>query len=155
MKSRPSGQRTDLKPSNPKDSIGSDKLPLHLVPPAFKAYSALGLLEGACKYGRANWRATGARASIYYDAANRHLDAWFEGEDCDPHTGVNHLANASACLAIIIDSIEAGVLIDDRNIYGGFDKTRLRVNAEVPGIKRLFSDVSPKHYTIADNSHGV
>lgn len=140
----------DFKLSNPKDSIGSDKLPLHLVPASLRAYCALGLLEGACKYGRANWRATGVRASIYYDAAGRHLDAWFEGQTHDPVTGIPHLANAVACLAILIDAGEADMLIDDRNVEGGFAATRNWANGEVPRIKALFAEHNPKHWTIDD-----
>lgn len=146
-----SGAITDHKPTNPKDSIGSNKLPLHLVPPSAKAYCALGLLEGACKYGRANWRNAGVRASIYYDAAARHLDAWFEGQTNDPKTGIPHLANAIACLAILIDATEARMLIDDRNIEGGYGETRDWVNEEVPRIKALFADHNPHHFTIGDN----
>lgn len=146
-----SGAITDHKPTNPKDSIGSNKLPLHLVPPSAKAYCALGLLEGACKYGRANWRNAGVRASIYYDAAGRHLDAWFEGQTNDPKTHIPHLANAIACLAILIDATEARMLIDDRNIEGGYGETRDWVNEEVPRIKALFADHNPHHFTIADD----
>ena len=69
----------DSKPTNPKDLIGSDKLPLHLWPQTATALGAVALLEGALKYGRANWRHAGVRASIYYDAAMRHWGAWFEG----------------------------------------------------------------------------
>ena len=103
------------KQSNPKDLISSDKLPLHLWPNTATAMGCLGLLEGACKYGRSNWRVAGVRASIYYDAAKRHLDAWFEGEELSPE-GVPHLANALACLAIIVDAEAAGKLNDDRNV---------------------------------------
>lgn len=46
----------NLKSTNPKDIIGSDKLPLHLVPFSAIAYECLAYLEGALKYGRANWR---------------------------------------------------------------------------------------------------
>jgi hypothetical protein len=56
------------KDTNPKDAVGSDKLPLHLWPESATMYGCLGLLEGMSKYGRSNWRAAGVRASIYYDA---------------------------------------------------------------------------------------
>ena len=67
------------KPSNPKDAIGSDKLPLHLWPALASAEGSLALLDGALKYGRSNFRVAGVRASIYNDALRRHMDAWFEG----------------------------------------------------------------------------
>jgi hypothetical protein len=60
-----------LKPSNPKDAIGSSKLPLHLWPETATLLGSLGLLDGMLKYGRAIFRAIGVRASIYYDACRR------------------------------------------------------------------------------------
>ena len=36
-----------LKPTNPKDIIGSNKVPMSMVPETALAYAALGLLEGA------------------------------------------------------------------------------------------------------------
>lgn len=74
----------------------------------------LGLMDGALKYGRANWRVSGVRASIYFDAASRHLNAWFEGEGQDPDSGLPHLSHALACLAILVDAEAAGMLVDDR-----------------------------------------
>ena len=71
------------KPTNPKDAIGSGKLPLHLWPTTATALGCISMLNGMLKYGRSNFRAVGIRASIYYDAAMRHLNAWFEGEDDD------------------------------------------------------------------------
>lgn len=66
---------SDVKPTNPKDLIGSGKLPLHLWPTTATAMGCIGLLEGMLKYGRSNWREAGVRASIYVDACKRHLDA--------------------------------------------------------------------------------
>ena len=48
-----------MKPSNPKDMIGSNKLPLHLWPNTATAMGSLGFLNGALKYGRANFREIG------------------------------------------------------------------------------------------------
>ncbi len=50
---------------NPKDSIGSTKIPMHLWPDTATVYGALALLDGAAKYGRGNYRASPVRASIY------------------------------------------------------------------------------------------
>lgn len=140
---------TDInsKPSNPKDAIGADKLPLHLWPPAATAMGCIGLCEGATKYGRANWRAAGVRASIYYDACRRHLDAWFEGEEVAPDSGVPHLANALACLAIIVDAQAAGKLVDDRNYRGeGYRELVESLTPHVARLKILHADKAPKHW---------
>ncbi len=86
------------------------------------------------KYGRSNFRAVGVRASIYYDAASRHLNAWFEGEAVDPDSGLPHLAHALACLAIIVDAEAAGKLNDDRMHPGGY---RALINSLTPHVARL------------------
>lgn len=139
------------KPSNPKDILGSSKLPLHLWPETATLYGAMGFLDGALKYGRSNFRAVGVRASIYYDAARRHLNAWFEGEDLDPDSGLSHLSHALASIAIIVDALEAGKLTDDRMIQGGYRKTIDRLTADVERLKEKYKDRNPKHYTIRDN----
>lgn len=145
------------KPTNPKDIIGSGKLPIHLWPTTATALGCLGLLDGLLKYGRSNYRAIGVRASIYYDAARRHLDAWFEGEDIDPDSGLPHLAHALACIAIIVDARAAGKLNDDRMFPGGYRNLIDELTPHVARLKALHADKSPvhggqpKHYTIADS----
>jgi hypothetical protein len=144
------------KDTNPKDSIGASKLPLHLWPQSATALGSLGLLEGALKYGRANWRHSGVRASIYFDACSRHLAAWFNGEDDSSDVGVPHLANALACLAILVDAEANGKLIDDRNHTPDSEVNYASyVNYLTPFVEKLkerFKDKSPKHWTIADDS---
>jgi hypothetical protein len=142
------------KQSNPKDLIGSDKLPLHLWPTTATAMGCIGMLNGMLKYGRTNFRAVGVRATIYIDAALRHLAAWIEGEECDPDDGVPHLAAALSCIAIVVDAHAAGKLNDDRMVAGGYRKL---VDALTPHVKRLkehHKDRNPKHYTIDDNNPG-
>lgn len=102
------------KASNPKDGAATTRLDLSLFPATARAYGALAMVEGDLKYGGYNYRTVGVRASVYYAAANRHLDKWFNGEDIDPKTGVPHLANAMACIGVIIDSIENDNWTDDR-----------------------------------------
>jgi len=139
------------KPSNPKDIIGSSKLPLHLWPTTATALGSLGLLDGALKYGRSNFRMIGIRASIYVDAAHRHINAWFEGEEMDPDSGLPHLAHALACLAIIVDAQAAGKMTDDRILAGGYRKLVTDLTPHVARLKELHAGKSPHHYTIADN----
>lgn len=139
-----------LKDTNPKDAIGCQKLPLHLWPSTATAMGCLGLLDGALKYGRANWRASGVRASIYFDAASRHLNAWFEGEEQDPDSGLPHLAHALACLAIVVDAEAAGLLVDDRQVPGGYRALISKLTPLVPELQEVHADRTPKHFTIAD-----
>lgn len=137
---------------NPKDAIGGNKLPLHLWPPAATALGSLGLLDGMLKYGRSNFRVIGVRASIYVDAAQRHLNAWFEGEEVDPDSGLPHLAHALACLAILVDTQAAGTLQDDRSVAGGHRQHINDLTPHVARLKALHADKHPKHYTIKDNA---
>lgn len=138
------------KPSNPKDCLGSLKVPLHLWPETATVMGSLGLLDGALKYGRANFRVIGIRYSIYIDALRRHVNALFEGEDLDPDSGLPHEAHALACLAIIIDAKAAGKLTDDRQVSGGYRHLIDELTPHVARLKQQYASRNPKHYTIAD-----
>lgn len=106
---------SEWKPTNnPKDALGTAKAPLHLIPQTALVAASMAFLEGREKYGQFNWRVTGVRASVYQAALLRHMAAWFDGEDIDPDSGLSHLWKAIACLAILIDASELGVLEDDR-----------------------------------------
>jgi len=144
----------ETKPSNPKDAIGSTKLPMHLIPGTALAHLSLAFLEGALKYGKFNWRVAGVRASIYLDAMKRHIEKWENGDDCDPETLVNHLSSVMACCAIVLDASLCGKLTDDRPpkapVGGLIDA--LAVN--VKHLQDLFAGHSPHHHTITDNSEG-
>jgi len=126
------------KPSNPKDLIGSSKIPIHLWPTTATMMGALGFLDGALKYGRSNFREVGVRASIYYDAARRHLDAWFEGEDVDPDSGLPHAQAAEK-------------LNDDRMVAGGYRSLADTLTPHVERLKQKHGDKQVKHYTIQDS----
>ena len=139
------------KQTNPKHALGSDKIPLHLWPETATVLGALGCLDGALKYGRANFRMSGIRASVYYDATRRHINAWFEGEDTDPDSGLPHVAHALACLAIVVDAGAAGRLTDDRMIKGGYRTLIDAMTPHVARLKALHADEHPRHYTIADD----
>lgn len=106
----------NVKPTNPKDSVGIKKVPTHVFPPRIMAEVGLALLEGARKYGSYNWRAAGVRASVYYDAVDRHLGAWWEGQDLDPDSGLSHVTKAIAGLTVLRDSMMQGNWTDDRPI---------------------------------------
>ena len=142
----PSGKDT-----NPKDAIGSGKLPIHLWPSTATMMGCIGLLNGMLKYGRSNWRVAGVRASIYYDACRRHIDAWFEGEDTDPDDNVPHLSAALACLAIIVDSDAAGKLNDDRQVAGGYRGLRETLTPLVGQLKEHHAGREPRHCNIKDS----
>jgi hypothetical protein len=104
---------------NPKDLIGSTKVPLSAIPPVATAHEACALLDGELKYGFRNWRKEPVSARIYVDAAKRHLDAWLECEEFSSDSGVHHLGHARATCGILLDAQANGTLIDDR-ISGKF-----------------------------------
>lgn len=104
----------NFKDTNPKDAVGTKKVPFSTVPCRVIAEIGNAMLEGARKYGRHNYRIAGVRASVYYDAFLRHLMAWWEGEDIDPDSGLNHIVKATACLVVLRDSMLCDNWIDDR-----------------------------------------
>ena len=99
---------------NPKDALGSAKNPHGCVSRAVLAEVGLAMMEGSRKYGRHNYRVSPVRAEVYNDACNRHVDAWWEGEDIDPDSGLHHLSKAIASLFVIRDAIIQGCWYDDR-----------------------------------------
>ncbi|KVO11740.1 hypothetical protein WJ73_19520 [Burkholderia ubonensis] len=142
----------DVKPTNPKDAIATDKLPLHLLSPFVKAYQAIAHYLGNVKYGAWNWRAAGIRLSVYKSALDRHMDLFWEGEFYDQVDGTPHLANAMACLNIIADAWLTGNAIDDRppSNAARLAEVRAELEALMPKIRAKYADKHPRHFTIAD-----
>jgi len=136
--------------TNPKDIIGSDKVPLSLFPAAAVEQGSLAMLDGALKYGRDNFRVAGVRSSIYVDAMLRHLYAWNNGEDNAPDSGVNHLGHVLACAAIILDAQAQGKLNDDRKPFQDVGASFRLSESAVKDMKKKHADKNPKHYTIWD-----
>jgi hypothetical protein len=104
----------DIKATNPKDAIGSSKLPMHLVPDTLMIFAAMGFAEGDSKYVGYNFRIAGVRATVYIAALRRHFMRYVNGEWADKKTGVPHLASVVACAGILIDGHVVGNIIDDR-----------------------------------------
>jgi hypothetical protein len=128
----------EKKDTNPKDSFGVKKVGLHVLPCGVLMELALAMTEGGLKYGAHNYRAMGVRASVYYDAAMRHLMAWWEGQDIDPDSGVSHVIKAMACLLVVRDGQIMGNWEDDRPIQvpGGLD---------IVGLNKLAAELITKY----------
>jgi len=103
---------------NPKDKIGKTKVPLSYLSGPSLVHEALAMKNGADKYGRGNWRDDPVCATIYIDAALRHIFSWLDGVEYAEDSGIHHLGHAKATLAIILDAMEQGTLIDDRPAMG-------------------------------------
>lgn len=138
------------KAGNPKDAISGSKLPLGLWPATATAMGALGLLDGATRYGQANYRVMGARASVYINALRRHLEAYAEGEEASPDSGVPHLASMLANIAILVDCSAAGNLVDDRTFPGGYHTLVDQLTEISNRIQAERAHLHPHHYTKAD-----
>lgn len=108
------GSHSKATTPNPKDLLGAVKISLSKLPAVAVAHGAHAMMDGAEKYGPYNWRDKAVLASIYVDAAKRHIDDWFEGQRVAADSEVHHLGHAIACLAIILDAELHEALIDDR-----------------------------------------
>lgn len=131
---------TVKKETNPKDALGIKKVPLHCVPSAPLLEVGLAMMEGGRKYGAHNYRAIGVRASTYYDAAMRHLIAWWEGEDIDPDSGLHHVIKAAASLFVLRDSMFMKNYEDDRPIKYSDGLDISRFNELAKGIIKKYPD---------------
>lgn len=103
-----------LPDDNPKTAFGQAKPQLHAIPPIALLLLGQAMAEGERKYGGFNWREDKVSASVYYDAALRHLLSWWDGEDIDPDSGLPHPVKAMACLAIVLDAMHQDWLNDNR-----------------------------------------
>ena len=72
------------------------------------------LMFGMEKYGPRNWEA-GMEWSRLYDAALRHLDAWWRRDPSDDESGITHLAHAICCILFLLAyELRRMVQFDDR-----------------------------------------
>lgn len=99
---------------NPKQKFGEAKYEMSYVPAQVLALLSVGMKEGAIKYGDHNYRDTKIKASTYYNANMRHWQAFWEGEDIDPDSGLPHPLKAACCSLIMVDAIMNGNWEDDR-----------------------------------------
>ena len=96
------------------------KPPIHLVPTKTISDAAYVFGFGAQKYGENNWREdlNIMPFSRQYSSIQRHMMAWFSGEDLDPESGLPHLDHALTQLMILKTSVDFAdkTQIDDRYI---------------------------------------
>lgn len=127
--------------SNPKDSVGVRKWrQFATVPQTVIADVGVGMLEGARKYGRHNYRVAGVRASVYVDAAMGHVAQWWEGEDIDADSGLSHITKAICSLVVLRDAMIQGMLTDDRPPKANLDLLRTDLQKAVDSIFERYPD---------------
>lgn len=129
---------------NPKDLIGNTKVSISKFPVIAATYGAMAMMDGAEKYGAYNWRDKDVIASIYIDAALRHLYCWFEGQERATDSKVHHLGHAIACCAILLDAQGTGHLVDDRPL------SRETTNEMISRVNKLSPE---KRQEWADDGH--
>lgn len=103
---------------NPKTIHGLAKPSTWGIPTTFLFKVGAVMALGVKKYGLFNWRRQRVTASTYYDAIERHLQLWRDGQNYDIESGQHHLAHVAACAGIIMDAEQTDMLNDDRGTPG-------------------------------------
>ena len=98
----------------------SGKDPIHLIPSECISAIARVFGFGAKKYGENNWRkdVNNTSFSRTYSSVQRHLNAFWSGQDTDPESGLNHIDHAITQLMILKIQTLEGPEMDDR-FYNG------------------------------------
>lgn len=80
----------------------SEKDPWHLIPwdALLEIVRVLG--HGAKKYSEWNWVHVEPWRDRYFASTQRHLIAWWNGEDIDPDSGFHHLAGAGCGILFLL-----------------------------------------------------
>jgi hypothetical protein len=117
---------------------------MELLPPSALVEAAKVFTFGAVKYdpilpdGRRddrtsanNWR-QGMRWGRTYGAMQRHLQAWWDGEDLDPESGESHLSHALCCLMMLSEYEQKKEfhIHDDRPYRGREADNEIRINMQ-------------------------
>lgn len=107
--------------NSPDKAIKEHKLTGGITKPKFSLIPQHSLLEvakvftfGEDKYKAYNY-SKGEDATVYVDAAMRHINKYLMQEDIDNETKTHHLANAIADLLMTLDNILIGKSNDNRN----------------------------------------
>jgi hypothetical protein len=86
---------------------------VHLVPDELVYGAARAFMYGAEKYSKWNW-CKGLEWSRLRDACERHLRAFFAGNDFDEESGLHHLDHLAAAVGMLVAHVARGVGKDDR-----------------------------------------
>jgi hypothetical protein len=109
---------------------------LSLIPYAAEVAMAQAFMYGSKKYGRYNY-CSGHDLSKLIASAKRHISKFYAGEDNDNESGVHHLGHAMVNLAMILQELDLGTLIDDRykpapKLYTVDEKTGVAEAVNIP-----------------------
>lgn len=93
--------------------MDAGKLRFELLPTAPLREIVKVFTYGAAKYTDDNWR-QGMKWRRVYGAVQRHLNAFWGGEDIDPESGIHHLAHAAFGLLTLMEYGKTHPEHDDR-----------------------------------------
>ena len=108
--------------SNGPKKYNDNKPMMSLIRPEFQLALAEALTYGYVKYDEKRGKiqnylkSDGFYYSTIYDSLQRHLNAFWGGENNDPESGLSHLALADSNLMFIHTYIIGGKVKDDRVI---------------------------------------
>lgn len=91
----------------------SGKVEYHHMPPEALEQVMQVFTFGGKKYSAYNFR-NGFNYSRPFNAAMRHLWAWWRGENTDPESNLSHLAHAACCIIMLLDFEKNKSHLDDR-----------------------------------------
>lgn len=106
-----------------------------LLPPKALRATVDVLTFGAQKYEVDNWKYVDNSLRRYFDAAQRHLWDWKEGEQFDPESGMHHLAHAICCLMFLYEHDTGEWPIPSKQYNP--NQAGLRDSVDVDGIKEI------------------
>ena len=134
------------KKTNPKEAIGTRKPRFYSGLPANVTREVtIGVMEGAMKYGRHNYRIAGVNASTYIDATIGHLLDYWEGQDIDPDSNLHHITKAIASLYILRDAQMRNMCEDDRPPKSDVEGDTLRLQTIVDKLFQKYPNPEPSY----------
>lgn len=104
----------------------SGKLEYSLIPKGVLTPIIRVLQQGCQKYSKDNWQHVNTPKERYYNALQRHINQWWEGEKYDVETGENHLAHAACCLMFLLwfDNKDEQELQDSKDVWKALTKVK-------------------------------
>lgn len=107
------GKEIRLKDEETGGEKGSKLARFSLIPAYAQVEEAKVYGMGAEKYAAYNWR-KGYPWSWSFDALQRHLVSFWNGEDFDPESGLAHVAHARWHTGVLLEFMHYGLGTDDR-----------------------------------------
>lgn len=104
---------------------------------------------GAKKYQEDNWQHVTNAHTRYYDAMQRHIEAWWSGEIRDPETGEHHLAHATCC-AMFLMWFDDKYGVADRVVCEGELPETITPSTKKTGFEGVYEHVDGGQYRLLE-----